>query len=116
MREEDSKYGMIQMKKYLHTVEEEKGRGKEEGGNCKPWSWNWGQAIREKGGDEAGGGIKKLFCFWSRRIFLVSLTPRRRALVAAAKTGSPALTIWPKETAPEICTGNIRIVGRNINV
>ena len=30
------------------------------------------------------------------------LTPRRRALVAAAKTGSPALTIWPNETAPAI--------------
>lgn len=25
---------------------------------------------------------------------------RRTALVAAAKTGSAALTIWPKETAP----------------
>ena len=47
---------------------------------------------------------------------MVSLTPRRRALVAAAKTGSPALTIWPKETAPEIFKGNMRIVGRNINV
>ena len=29
------------------------------------------------------------------------LTPRSTALVAAAKTGSPAFTIWPKETAPD---------------
>ena len=29
------------------------------------------------------------------------LTPRRIALVAAAKTGSPAFTIWPNETAPK---------------
>ena len=28
------------------------------------------------------------------------LTPRSMALVAAAKTGSPAFTICPKETAP----------------
>ena len=38
-------------------------RGREEGGNCKPWSWNRGQAIREKGGEGAGGGIKKLFYY-----------------------------------------------------
>ena len=30
------------------------------------------------------------------------LTPRRMALVAAAKTGSPAFTIWPKDTAPTV--------------
>ena len=29
------------------------------------------------------------------------LTPRRTALVAAAKTGSPAFTIWPNDTAPK---------------
>ena len=35
----------------------------------------------------------------------VILTPRRTALVAAAKTGSPALTIWPKDTAPNVNNG-----------
>ena len=35
----------------------------------------------------------------------VALTPRRMALVAAANTGSPALTIWPKDTAPTVRNG-----------